>query len=580
MAATVLLLCLVIGFWLGFRDSSPEAREAVVNATARTPAVPNPAPMPSTRAPAPDHNPAPLPPGARQAPPAELPPDESPEPEPPGIRFPQPGTLLFVTFNNRPAPGIRVVLSYHRHPSPEVDKSLVEEKVTDENGEIELAGTFGSGMAVKVKSDGWQIAPGPLTVEDDWHIAGSLAILVERTRRIHVAAHYADGQPYDGDIQVGRRSTGTEEAVPMTRGTTDLTVPADDPFWISVYSRRPGFASTGGNYSRDEPAPDTVRFVLEPDKSDLGVIEVDLTAFARSDQLLVEFIGVPPLWSEEFRARTSGGGVYISPPRRPGGYRVFVREDPDGSLYLQHGKIPPSTARASLRAWQSDIVPVAAGETTRVVALSQKASAVRARLVNERGEALAPGILFVEPDLKAPTVWHQHETWYNQPKPWSSIKRRPPWLTLEDGTAELPLVDPGKRVIGCEAPGYDLALIEVECRPGELHDLGTIVLKPATGVIEIEIVNFDPNLTYSVKLGAFLGDYLQAGITLDGTTGPKYKFKGLPLRWYFISVNNNERKVGAWSRAAKLSPTRTTARLKFEMHTPPLPPKVNQPDEE
>lgn len=571
----VFVLSLAVGFWLGFRDRPQTGSEKAFNGSAPVRPVakaeaidgraPNAPIAGNYGAHTPDGN------ALNRA-----------EAQPKAADKPHSwANLKFVTHDQKPAAGVRVELSRHRLPSPEARKYTVEEKTTSADGHVDLVDTGPFGMAIKVKSDGWQIPPGAL-LDDGWFIAGPMPVLLERTRRIQLVAHYADGQAYEGAVLVSRESSlGFAENVEVARGAAALAVPADDPFGISVPSRRPGFADARAEYSREERAPETIRFVLEADGSNLGMIEVDLTAFARADQLLVEIIGVPFPWEVDFRARTSGGEIYASPPRKPAGYRVFVREDPNGGLLLNNGQVLPDATRSSLRVWQSEIVQVAAGETVRVVALSQQAAAVRARLVNESGQALAPGIIFVEPDLKAPTVWRNIESWYKCPKPWSAVKGWRPWMTIEDGTAELPIVDPGKRMIGCEAPGYDVTLVEVDCRPGEMHDLGTVVLKPAAGVIEIEIINFDPNLTYVVRLRAWnLSQDTQAEIILSDQTGPKHKFVGLPLRWYIVTVSNTELKVDAWPRGARLSRDRTTARLKLEMLARPLPPKIQQSDEE
>lgn len=489
-----------------------------------------------------------------------------------------PRFIEFRTRNDEAAIGVVIIVSYHLTLDPQGDRTRVDEVTTDANGRIEVNSALSGHVPVKVRSKHWRVIPGIEQV-DGWYYAGPWPMTLEEVRPMTVSATYADGTPYEGPISVSPEGEGSGEEFEVVRGIAEILVPAKDAFGIWLNSRRPGFADAGVRASEISPLDKHLTIVLPKQEATKGFIEVDLTAFARTDNLLVAITGAPVPYDVELYTRTIGGGIYVSSGRRPGGYRVSVREDPTGKLLESKGSVLPGTPRNSLRVWQSDVVQVAAGQTVRVVARSEYASAVRARLVNERGEVLAPGILFVEPDTKLPTDWSSLKGWYNAPQPWSSCRGWPTGLTVEDGYGELPLVDPGKRLIACEAPGYDISFVEVDCKPGQLHDLGTVVLKPASGVIEIEIINWDPKLTYVVELCQWAGRRLREPVTLTGETGPTYRFEGLALRWYTILVDNKEAEVGAWSRNARLSDTKKVARLKFEMHKAPLPEKVIQPDE-
>ncbi|MBX3473910.1 MAG: hypothetical protein KF754_05965 [Planctomycetes bacterium] len=486
--------------------------------------------------------------------------------------------IEFRTRNGEPAVGVVVALSHHRVLNPQRDATRVDQLSTDAKGRIYVDPAVTGHIPVKVISTDWRLVLGT-TLVDGWFHTGPWPVVLEKVRVLTVLATYADGTPFEGPISVSPEGEGSLETFEIVRGITEVVVPATDPFRLYASSRRPGFADAGVQSSDAAPLGKRLEIVLAAQDATKGVIEVDLTAFARVDKLLVEIIGAPYPTDVDSRALTMGGGVYASAGRKPGGYRVSVREDPTGALLMAKGRIPPGTAPHSLRVWQSDVVQVAAGQIVRVIAKSEYASAVRARLVNERGEVLAPGIVFAEPDTKLPNDWSRLNGWYNAPKPWSAFPRWPSGLTVEDGYGDLPIVDPGKRVIACEAPGYDIAFVEVVCKPGQLHDLGTVVLRPASGVIEIEIVNWDPQLTYVVELCEWAGGRLREPVILTGETGPVFRFEGLALRWYTITANNKEGQVGAWSRNARLSDTRKVARLKFEMHKAPLPEKVIQPDE-
>lgn len=493
----------------------------------------------------------------------------------------RPGTQRSIEFKTRsgdPAAGVVILLSHHLNLNPDGVKTRVDELTTDAHGRIQVASAPAGPLPVRVKSTGWRFINGTQLV-DGWYHPGPWPVVLEQTRALTVWVFYADGTPYEGELSVSPEALGSTETFEVARGIAEAVVPDQDSFGIWVSSRRVGFSDAGVRFAARSVAVDRLDLILAAQEATMGVIEVDLSAFARTDNLLVEVIGSPVPYSLDYRARTIGGGVFASPGRRPGGYRVFVREDPTGALLNNKGRTPPATPPNSLRVWQSDVVQVAAGQTVRVVAGAEYASAVRARLVNERGEVLAPGILFVEPDTKLPSDWSSLKGWYNAPKPWSAIHGWPTGLTIEDGYGELPIVDPGKRVIACEAPGYDISFVEVDCKPGRLHDLGTVVLKPARGVIEIEIINWDPKLTYVVELCEWAGRRLREPVVLTGETGPTFRFEGLALRWYTILVDNKEAEVGAWSRNARLSDTKKVARLKFEMHKAPLPEKVIQPDE-
>lgn len=106
-------------------------------------------------------------------------------------------------------------------------------------------------------------------------------------------------------------------------------------------------------------------------------------------------------------------------------------------------------------------------------------------------------------------------------------------------------------------------------------DLGTVVLKPASGVIEVEITNWDPNLKYTITLYQYLSMPLEFRIPMKG---PTHRFERLSLRWYSVSVENADKQVGSRSKNARLSEKQPTIKLKFEMSKPPLPDSIPDPE--
>jgi hypothetical protein len=171
---------------------------------------------------------------------------------------------------------------------------------------------------------------------------------------------------------------------------------------------------------------------------------------------------------------------------------------------------------------------------------------------------LSPAGLFIELGTKRPLDWPYLEREYRDGGIWLA---QTPYLANKDGIATQANVAAGKVTVYAEAPGYDYRHVELECVSGQTIDIGTIQLKPATGVIDVEIENWDSSRTYRLNLYPFGGGGLIRSIEI---VGPTYRLERLSLRWYSISLN-----IAAPSQNVRLSADEPHANVTFTNSAPP-----------
>lgn len=485
-------------------------------------------------------------------------------------------TLKFQTRTGEPVAGVGIVVSHHEYGRKPDESTRKERLTTSGEGRIRVSGVHLMWIGVRVESREWRIdarspIPSRTSVDDaGWHFSGSGVFILDALQMLRVDVRYSDGMSYEGPLQVTSGpdpdenpfASGTDSYY-VAAGSVEAMVPRGQVIDFQVESRRPGFSHAYLRFAADDILPGVVELEVQREESPRGVFEIDLSAYSPDDRLLVE-VG-PAMWPIEnrYQVRVRGGAIHATPPRRPGEYRIAVRDDPGASH--QEGELPRGIKPASLRMWELETITLPPSETVRVIAMPRTASAVRAKVVNESGEPLMPGRLFVETFIKLPTAWAFLESrfYHTRREDGQTVRRTwAPGFTDSDGVAVLPTVAPGRRTICVDAPACDIAFMEVDCRPGEIHDLGTIVLRPASGVIEVEVTNWDPSLNYTVTLAAWASMPIVHRLPMTGST---HRFERLSCRWYTISVENVEAKVGATSQNARLSDDETHAKLTFEL---------------
>jgi hypothetical protein len=490
---------------------------------------------------------------------------------------PRSWTVFFQTHEETPVPNLVVAVA--SRPRAEVDdesNAVRRSLVTDKDGRINVPGHMRH-TRVRVETAGWRIAGGKAPNKDGWvPVESPSRLIVEPFRRLSVAARYADGLPFEGSlIVVPHWEDGNEHRPPrrashyeVVDGGVTVETPSDGPVEIGVHSRRPGFRNASVSVEREAPTDQVLEMILEYDLApQLGMIEIDLTAFGPQDRVHVSAIWANRMALSNYRAFTNGGAIHTTTGLRPYVYRVEVEERQGGATVM--GAPPPAVAPASVRVWQSDVIQVRAGEVTRVVARPEVASAVRARLIDEAGTPLVPGRIFVETEDKYPTAWGFIQPDYARARPGATVWwQQWPGYNGQDGSALLPTVAPGKRVIGAEAPGRDIKFIEVECISGQVLDLGDIQLQPATGVIEVAITNWNAGTRYWVQVhGPGGGAAVTARLEFDG---PEYRVEGLSHRFYAVSIGYvGEASARFFARNVELTASEPEVSFAFEMPRPP-----------
>lgn len=575
----IVLLGLLLG-WIGFGLLAPGTEGAgntPVAGTAQpgaTPAHPASAAHPTYDAP-------------RTAPDAEPPRAAEPAPEPnklpPHLDYPP---LAFVTRTG-PAVGVPLLVTPHGRTEP---MSLA----TNVNGLISLAKLGDLTPLMKLDTTEWRVVevhgmPAP----PGWFRASpGLPVVLERSRKLQLHVRYADGQPYEGPVRVAtiededEGPPGIIEEVAMLRGEATITVSEDAPTSIGVWARRPGFKDTGVKLNPAEPLGKTMAMVLDTVEPTTGVIEIDLSVFpADSTVTIAARCESPGLeYRGEKRWNSPGGRVFATTAIEPGDYILLAWQDVRGYQPGLENRLPPEEPFVPGLAltWQAGGVRVIAGETTRVFADAIASAAVKARIVDGDGLPLWPSRLFVDSDhaSKEATNWTYHrDSPYATGHDGRVVTRRPSWGQPDkNGVATIPRVAPGRRVIAVESPGLEMKLVEVDLPAGTLVDLGEIALtEPASGMIEVEIVNYDPNESYVIHLSP----YMRGTMEYVPMKGARHRIQGLALRWYAVSVNMVSTKMGAYSQNVKLSRDRRRVLAKFEMLPPPLPwPPEHLPQED
>lgn len=479
----------------------------------------------------------------------------------PAQRPSRPSTLTLIEARSRlPAAGVEVRLTWGQ--AQDTTSKLF---TSDAEGYVTLPPEIGGGF-VEIVSEGWAISstlpslrfayaiPNKRNESIDLKQDNAPVISLRRVKQIHISAGYADHIPYRGIVTL-RRESGTALQFDIDgewTGWCDGEVPS---LSLHVPSIRPGYANATAQV-RLEHFDNSVRAILAEAPAESGVIVADLGAFPEN---------VPVIWGVR---RVLGiteepahfGPAALAPTKRstgllaPGDYRVYAYQHVDAS----------ATPRLQ---WRSETVRLKAGETSLVVAAPELSSGVRARLVSTAGEAICPGAL----RMAAPT----YLSWPHE------LKRSP---SIADGTSNENGFSDKSGYVLCaglwagtvdlqaEAPGYEIATRQVQLMPGQVLDLGVIVLSRATGTIEIAVTSEISNEEgeYEVLLLEPGGLAVSERFRFKG---PKFRIEHLPLREYAISVNDVSEQTGDWSKHVRLTGESPHATVTFEMKRPPLPPR-------
>jgi hypothetical protein len=429
-------------------------------------------------------------------------------------------------------------------PDGQGSYSTSSEHVTDERGQLVISAVAGTSGLVELTEPGWRLATTPFTflntrtqrVFGFHEQSRSLTITVERYVELEVQVRYADGVPYSGAVQcVLSPSRGR---VPQSRdadsaGRATFEVSVRESWIIAAPAHRPGFEHGHAVFEPEVASEYPARLMLElPPVSERenGVFEVDLAATSDDKRFTLLIHGIsegrwPPPPQERLREELiPGGQIYTPRAMPPGLYTVTVLEG-----YRQTVDNP--TGAGSL-VWRSDVLTLEANRIKRVTPRLLAAGVIKATIVSAiDGKPLVPAIM------------HEHKT-NGGGIAWHTPGLRPPGssgtgvdlysMADEHGKVALSGVFPGELTIEVEGKGHEIRTFDVTVGPGQVLDLGTIVLQQAQGKIEIIIHNRDPDATYQLYVFYTFGVHILGPVEF---TGNRYVIENIPPRMYSIALS-------------------------------------------
>lgn len=469
--------------------------------------------------------------------------------------------LKFVDAKTRlPLPKVGVRTTYESGESS--SSALIS---SDEDGRVALSREVMAGN-VEIASEGWAFnstlpalrrvyaAPAERKARFDFAEDNAPAFALRRVKQVRLQAGYADSIPYRGSVCV-RCDSGTAVQFEFDG---ELVVWCDgdiSQLSFSLSSARPGYADAASSLQL-ESFDNSVQVKLEETFPASGVIVADLGAFPD---------GVPVVWGVRRVVNSTESPAHFGKEaREPATRSTGLLAPGDFRVYAYQACDPAVQSRLQ---WRSEIVHLRAGETVTVVASPTASCGIRARLVATTGEAVCPGAIRMSSAI--------YLSWPLE------LKRNP---GLSDGTAaengfcrrsgevQCAGLWAGAADLQAEAPGFEVVSRSVHLMPGQMLDLGVIVLSRATGAIEVVVTSeiASEDAEYELLLlqpgGLAVSDRLKF-------KGKYFRFEHLPLREYAISINDISEQTGDWSKNVRLTEEAPEIKVTFEMRRPPLPPR-------
>lgn len=372
---------------------------------------------------------------------------------------------------------------------------------TDVAGLAIVGGLVGHKVRLEPADDQWYWEPVELSVT----ASGTVVIVVARARTIRLHAMYDDGLPvtYMGSFHSADMVSYSRTFALSELGTSVVPgIPVDEPLTCLVYAQaRAGYERHLVVFTSAELASGTELQIIVPkagNKRGNIRIEFDGDVNPSRSLILLEREGDTPT-NDDLR-----GGMkrWDSPPLRPGTWRVTVT-----------GKL----------AWRSEWVEVAGGQITTLRATLHATGSVRARLLDASGAPLKAGA------LRLSVGRYLAYRSGNPPVPGDESAA----LSDESGVATLHNLPPGQLDVEAEAWGCQPEKKIAVVQPGQVTDLGDLVLGPATGEITVQLTGMRPDLNYVIiimqpGLGQVRGD-----LPVESTSS---KVGELPLRSYRVGV--------------------------------------------
>lgn len=392
------------------------------------------------------------------------------------------------------------------------------EAVTDDHGAAEayISPRF-SNCEVIVVDDNWEAK----RVEHTF-TAGQeeLRIQVHPLWKVHVVAHYDDGEPFLGAISV---SSDAQAPVPMDESDPQGTKLADaEPRKTATVTIRrirgardirvsfranvrPGYDSYHEVVSAAQISNDvTLHFTIPRSKWPKGNLVVDVSDVPFTPGVDRSWtIEIIQLETQSRVLRQTSLGLPINRKHvknglRPGSYQVTIVS---GDLVA------------------SETIEIRDCEETMCAPKLAIGASVVVVILGDTGEGLVGAVLYSLPSLYVDYPAAPIE---------GSVA-----VSDGDGKAVLHGLSPNLGHLYVEARGYQPQEVPVVLAPGRTCDLGRVTLKPARGRITVTVSNAQSDCSYSIQCRAPAS---AAGGTKNTavTRGEAVEFAAIPVRKYII----------------------------------------------
>lgn len=324
--------------------------------------------------------------------------------------------------------------------------------------------------------------------EGYWFLHGDREITVKlrKTTELWFTVFYEDGQPYDGNVAwVSAKSQGAGPgaiAHGVRNGSFSASVAESaDEVRVGVDSMRAGFKAFNEWRFFAPSIPRFAKLVIPRDANQVVFI-VHLDKWPKDDDVEIKIIS--PLNATADSGRVSGGETWqtLKVLWWVGDFFVDVKG--------KHG------------IWVSPFFEVEKGKTYEFWAEPMKVATVVCRMIDPDGNPLLNTCMHtMRPG--GPGWWLQRN--HVAKTSYTGAGWPPTVQGGADGVARMTNLPPGEREFFFEAWGHERAVRKVRLVAGETVDVGDVVLAPATGTIEVNLINFDPELDYQIELATPYG---------------------------------------------------------------------------
>ncbi len=448
-------------------------------------------------------------------------------------------------------------------PMPVGQDELAIDEITDTEGSIEFEAAVGDAVIVLAVDEGWSCVD--LINDGDWRlridspsrsatfrvttVPDLLTVSLVPNGRVVVQVRYADGTPYREAISYGLRQglpgsnatrLFTRTTLPDSSGTVHLSdCPVDGAntyLYLHCYSLRAGWATdTVVNHNFSEGV--FVDVVIQPD--DTPKYFAKLTFQGLGEESVEVNVRLPNGVSlGQFTQR--GDGMWVSRPLgSPFQMQVFVT-----------GNV----------AWTSDLLNIDQLGGQDFAVLPEKTGTVVLKVVDSDGTAIVPAALIRDPI---------RELDWTKPNRLLEVRTAGDYATADGaGVIQFRDVAPGRHSMKLQARGFEELDVAYSLHPGEVVDLGTIIMRRYAadeGKVNVRLIGVADFSGFLCGVDAFMSGpgIKPAAVDADGSM----QIEGLQLRKYLIYVRRKGVR-GVWSESIELSSDCPSAEITIDVSKP------------